>query len=129
MDKATKREHVVKEILDTEEKYVTEMAILTECFVVPLQTYLKELGSSNKSDEIPIETLLDQHNMLFSNASQLHSFNEVFLKDMQSSFAVNKGDNIGHIFAHASAFFKMYSTYTSNYMNADKILKDWLVNR
>ena len=38
---------------------------------------------------------------------------------------MNKGNNIGHIFAHASAFFKMYSTYTSNYSNASEVLESW----
>jgi len=128
--KLDKRGLVVKEIIETELKYVEELRILVECFMCPIRTYLNELlvqHEENPDDsEESIQVYLNEHNTIFSNVEQLCAFNEVFLKDIKSSFDVNRGNNIGHVFAHASAFFKMYSTYTSNYSNAEKTVKKWL---
>ena len=41
--KLDKRAMVVKEIVDTERKYVSELKVLVECFVRPSRLYLSEL--------------------------------------------------------------------------------------
>ena len=88
--KLDKRAMVVKEIVDTERKYVSELKVLVECFVRPSRLYLSELrtlsgvsGGAQDGVGESVEKLLDQHSSMFSNVEQLCCFNEVFLKDIQ----------------------------------------------
>jgi len=81
-----KRALVVKEIIDTEKKYVSELQILVECFVEPSRRFLSGLKAISANDDSVldsrenVEQFLNEHNVIFSNVEQLCAFNEVFLK-------------------------------------------------
>ncbi len=136
-----KRKKIIAEILSTEESYVKDLRVLCNCFVEPLKAYLLELqrvASSPQQDDQgennfrptlqSVNRALDEHSRMFSNIGQLLAFNEVFHGDLLKSFEQHEGNNVGGIFSDAAPFFKMYSTYTSNFEIADAMLKSWLTS-
>jgi len=132
----SKRGKIVAEILSTELAYVSDLAVLCESFVVPLRTYLSELtmtatspSTEDNSHATLVAKVQNEHNTIFSNIEQLLAFNRVFQKDLATSFEKdngNNGNNIGKIFMDAAPFFKMYSTYVSNYERSEATLRFWL---
>jgi hypothetical protein len=132
-----KRDKIVAEILSTESSYIADLQVCCSCFVAPLRTYLAELASaeeqrvingedSDRASAAAIKAAQIEHSNIFSNIEQLLDFNKVFHADLSTSFDTHKGNNIGRIFKEAAPFFKMYTTYVSNYERAEGTLKQWL---
>ncbi|XP_076454206.1 guanine nucleotide exchange factor DBS-like isoform X2 [Babylonia areolata] len=100
-----KRRHVMTELIDTEETYVTELQEI-------LQGYYKEMDNREVQHMIPQE-LTGQKHVLFGNLEQIFKFhNEIFLQELQD--CRDYPAKVGRCFVNRKEEFQMYSMYCQN---------------
>jgi len=102
-----KQAYIVREILDSEKRYVQSLGIITDVFLKPLNESLESEEPILKEKEI---------RAIFSYAEVIGNLNENFYKDLQKATAEkNPIHSIGKLFCDHSQFFKMYSTFINGY--------------
>eukprot|EP01100_Stratorugosa_tubuloviscum_P001517 TRINITY_DN1335_c1_g5_i1.p1 TRINITY_DN1335_c1_g5~~TRINITY_DN1335_c1_g5_i1.p1 ORF type:complete len:574 (-),score=253.67 TRINITY_DN1335_c1_g5_i1:120-1841(-) len=108
------RNHVVKEILSTEDSYVKSLDILTTQFLTPLKrdNYIPKSKSEwFESVKTQIETI--------------HRFHEELLRQLQNR--VNSWSNIqkiGDLFLKLSPYLKIYREYCQSYNKASSTVEE-----
>eukprot|EP01113_Clastostelium_recurvatum_P032068 TRINITY_DN4070_c0_g2_i7.p1 TRINITY_DN4070_c0_g2~~TRINITY_DN4070_c0_g2_i7.p1 ORF type:complete len:504 (+),score=185.83 TRINITY_DN4070_c0_g2_i7:192-1703(+) len=109
-EQVRKRQHISKEILDTERKYVHHLDTLCRVYIAPL----KESASSNKG-MIRAEDI----KLIFSIVEVIANFHKTFLDEVEARVQ-NWGpvQCIGDVFLKNLDFFKFYSTYVNGYNEA-----------
>lgn len=108
------RDHVVKELLHTEETYIKGLTKMMEVYVRPLQA-LARGASDGRVAEL---------NNITSKAEYIINLNTTLLSDLKER--VDNWSNtqtIGDIFIKMSPFMKMYTQYTNNYESAVVMLE------
>ncbi|VDN05526.1 unnamed protein product [Thelazia callipaeda] len=104
----------VKELVDSEQRYVDKLRLLDETF-------------RKKVEE---EKILEKERItqIFSNISSLHQFHSTHLLPalMESSRDWHTTHRISDILRKRAPFLKMYSEYTNNYKRATKVFDDCL---
>jgi len=99
------REHVVQELVTTEENYVGQLNIFLENFVKPM----KEKNLLDTARLFPaIENIFMMHSML---------------KDELKAAGVD-AQEVAKVIAKLGPFLKMYTPYVNNYMTTIKTLKE-----
>jgi hypothetical protein len=102
------RTNIVKEILDTETKYVGTLQRLVEEFLTPLRA-----ASLNEQTAI-IST--QQVKNLFPNIEIIYNVNKQFLLDLQervNNWSIQQ--RVGDIFFSMTGFLRTYTLYVENY--------------
>ncbi|KAK5582495.1 hypothetical protein RB653_004080 [Dictyostelium firmibasis] len=99
-----RRNEIVKEILSTEDKYVTSLAMVTTHYLKPSEAFLST----------------QQVRSIFSQIEIIHRYNSLILEKLVSRNKIwySSGQKIGDIFIEMSAFLKVYTIYVNNYNNS-----------
>ncbi|KAF8149558.1 rho guanine nucleotide exchange factor scd1 [Crassisporium funariophilum] len=106
--KEMERDHVIKEILDTERKYVQDLE--------HMQKYSGALAQSNLMDQ-------DTIHLLFPNLNKLLNFQRKFLIRLESTAELAwKDQRWGQHFLENEDEFIVYEPYCANYINAMDIM-------
>ncbi|KAI3630408.1 hypothetical protein MIR68_011843 [Amoeboaphelidium protococcarum] len=99
------RVNIVKEIVESEQKYVEFLQVVYDLYIQPMQSQLLQ---QQQLDALSREDL----KVLFSNwESLLYMHRDVLLADLTSSPV----PNVGQVFLQHAALLKMYSVYVNNY--------------
>lgn len=107
---AEKRKHIIKEFLDTERTYVTNLKVAIERFITPLKSII-----SKQSIHI-----------IFGSWEQVYGINSMFLKALEESLNEQKMDanlKFAEMLTTFSQCFKLYTSYISNYNKAIATIK------
>lgn len=110
--KLTKREHILKELLETERDYVHHLQNLQA-----LKKELEETGALTG----------DASHQIFLNLNNLLDFAQRFLIRMEQHYALpEETQNWGRLFFSHEEPFRQYVPFIANQMRCDKIcLKEW----
>lgn len=110
--KLTKREHILKELLETERDYVHHLQNLQA-----LKKELEETGALTG----------DASHQIFLNLNNLLDFAQRFLIRMEQHYALPEDmQNWGHLFALHEEAFRQYEPFIANQMRCDEVcLKEW----
>jgi hypothetical protein len=120
-----------RELILSEETYVSELRVLVDTFVTPLDTWLSRLQltrSKQYPDDYCLELVtlhesVDIVNVLFSNIRVILECNSLLLDSLHESD--RKSSSTGGVIAafHRHApYLKLYSQYTRNYTKAMALL-------
>uniref|UniRef100_F7FYW3 FYVE, RhoGEF and PH domain containing 2 n=2 Tax=Monodelphis domestica TaxID=13616 RepID=F7FYW3_MONDO len=108
---------IVRELLETEQAYVSRLYLLDQVFFEEL---LKEARNSKAFSE-------DIVKLIFSNISSIHQFHsQFFLPELQrrvDEWVVVP--RIGDVIQKLAPFLKMYSEYVKNFKRAAELLVIW----
>ncbi|GAM25553.1 hypothetical protein SAMD00019534_087280 [Acytostelium subglobosum LB1] len=114
-ERQTKRNHVAKEILTTEETYVSKLKVLVEVYYIPLKA-----ATENKHPPMTLE----QVNAIFSEIVTIYNYNSHLLTSLQQRIKEGVAAPIlGDLFISITDFLKTYTSYTNNYTNALETLQ------
>ncbi|EKV04634.1 Rho guanyl nucleotide exchange factor, putative [Penicillium digitatum PHI26] len=110
--KLTKREHILKELLETERDYVHHLQNLQA-----LKKELEETGALTG----------DASHQIFLNLNNLLDFAQRFLIRMEQHYALpEKLQNWGHLFFLHEDAFRQYEPFIANQMRCDEAcMKEW----
>ena len=110
-EKLEQRREVIKEIVSTENSYVTQLQIVIDYVLKPLET--SKLLSSDEKEKI------------FGDIEKIYFVNNQF-RILLNSFKEEKYDNllIGKMFNDMSNYFNIYGSYNVNYLNASTIIQE-----
>lgn len=110
--KLTKREHILKELLETERDYVHHLQNLQA-----LKKELEETGALTG----------DASHQIFLNLNNLLDFAQRFLIRMEQHYALpEEMQNWGHLFSSHEDAFRQYEPFIANQMRCDEAcLKEW----
>ncbi|GFS01735.1 rho guanine nucleotide exchange factor [Elysia marginata] len=99
-----RRRKVLKELVDTERRYLHHLQLINKYFFFPLKfAYI-----------IPDSV----HSILFSNLEEIYDVNVALLEQIEQS-------SIGAAFSQMGPFLKLYSTYANNHQQALNTLQEW----
>ncbi|KAF3388518.1 Rho guanine nucleotide exchange factor scd1 [Penicillium rolfsii] len=110
--KLTKREHILKELLETERDYVHHLQNLQA-----LKKELEETGALTG----------DASHQIFLNLNNLLDFAQRFLIRMEQHYALpEEMQNWGHLFYSHEEAFKQYEPFIANQMRCDEVcMQEW----
>jgi len=110
--KLTRREHILKEMLETERDYVHHLQNLQT-----LKKELEETGALNG----------DSSHQIFLNLNNLLDFSQRFLIRMEQHNAVpEEMQNWGELFIHHQEGFRQYEPFIANQLRCDAVCqKEW----
>lgn len=110
--KLTKRQHILKELLETERDYVHHLQNLQA-----LKKELEETGALTG----------DASHQIFLNLNNLLDFAQRFLIRMEQHYALpDDSQNWGHLFTQYEDAFQQYEPFIANQMRCDEVcLKEW----
>ncbi|KAJ1913276.1 hypothetical protein IWQ60_009279 [Tieghemiomyces parasiticus] len=108
--RANARESAVRELLDTERKYLDNLNVVLEVFYLPLRSIL------NRSE---MTTLFCNLEALMTCSAQLVSILEAQLEE---EFTTGSPMLIGEIFMSLAGAFDCYAEYNANHSKATKLL-------
>lgn len=110
--KLTKREHILKELLETERDYVHHLQNLQA-----LKKELEETGALTG----------DASHQIFLNLNNLLDFAQRFLIRMEQHYALPEDmQNWGNLFSSHEEAFRQYEPFIANQMRCDEVcLKEW----
>eukprot|EP00300_Choanocystis_sp_HF-7_P021888 c20992_g1_i1.p1 GENE.c20992_g1_i1~~c20992_g1_i1.p1 ORF type:complete len:452 (-),score=114.05 c20992_g1_i1:47-1402(-) len=114
MELHLKREKVLEEIVETEKKYVQQLAAIVNAYLVPLR-------ERAQATQRPIS--LDTIGAIFSNIDQIYNVNQSLLAAFETSVQERDAENFGQIMLKYAQFFKAYITYITNYPDMMAALK------
>ncbi|XP_071514247.1 guanine nucleotide exchange factor DBS-like isoform X2 [Panulirus ornatus] len=108
-----KRGHVLRELLDTERVYVSELCSI-------LKGYKDEMLNPEMQPLIPIN-LYGKSDLLFGNMEEIFRFhNDVFLRDLEN--CINTPELIGLCFVQRKdTFHRLYSLYCQNKPQSEEL--------
>ncbi|KAH3806394.1 hypothetical protein DPMN_134715, partial [Dreissena polymorpha] len=107
-----KRQHVMKELIDTEKTYVQQLHDI-------LRGYYCEMDNRTMQHLIPDE-LVNNKDVLFGNLEQIYKFHhDEFLKDLQS--CADCPTKLGKCFVNRKDMFQMYSIYCQNKPRSEEL--------
>ncbi|XP_045623388.1 guanine nucleotide exchange factor DBS isoform X2 [Procambarus clarkii] len=108
-----KRGHVLRELLDTERIYVSELCSI-------LKGYKDEMLNPEMQPLIPIN-LYGKSDLLFGNMEEIFRFhNDVFLRDLEN--CINTPELIGLCFVQRKdSFHRLYSLYCQNKPQSEEL--------
>ncbi|XP_053770242.1 FYVE, RhoGEF and PH domain-containing protein 2 isoform X2 [Desmodus rotundus] len=108
---------IVRELLETEQAYVTRLHLLDQVF---FQELLEEARSSKAFPE-------DVVRLIFSNISSIYQFHaQFFLPELQRRLDDwTATPRIGDVIQKLAPFLKMYSEYVKNFQRAAELLATW----
>jgi hypothetical protein len=109
-----KREHVYKELCDTEKTFVLHLQIAVQEFMTPIQHDAEKF-------KIP----LDAASRIFSNLEMILKFHQTFLLELTS----NGAEGVAAVFKKYSDFMKLYFVYVKNYSVSMEMLHELRSNR
>jgi hypothetical protein len=107
---AEKRKHIIKEFLDTERTYVTNLQVTIERYITPLKSIISKQS---------IQTI-------FGSWEQVYKINSMFLKNLEESLneqTMEGNLKFAEILTQFSQCFKLYTSYISNYNKAIATIK------
>ncbi|XP_066267991.1 guanine nucleotide exchange factor DBS-like isoform X4 [Branchiostoma lanceolatum] len=112
---ATKRRHVMNELLDTEQIYVSELYDI-------LEGYYKQFDNPELAHLIP-PILHGKRSVLFGNLDEIYNFhNEVFLVLLESHR--DRPALVGRCFVERQEDLQMYSKYCQNKTRSEALRRD-----
>jgi FYVE/RhoGEF/PH domain-containing protein 3 len=109
-----KREKLVREMVETEKSYVSQLDALDECYMTPL---LKEATKP----EPPLS--LKQCDALFLNVRSIKSMNETTLLAALEKSLTTANQCIGQALIDFAPFFQFYKDYIANHVKANDLLE------
>ena len=130
--KSRQRAMLLREILQTEENYVSNLQVVVDCFIVPLRALIKISdethikGAETSAEECRCVSvgcafgprftlhLFLCRRTLFSNLETILPLNKTFLADLSKSMQTGEQDEevlVGKVFLDFSPFFKSYASY------------------
>lgn len=101
---------IVHEIVETEHKYVNDLAAIIESYLEPI----KDNSFSPLTEE--------KFNILFCNLKEIYAFNKEFLDDLEG--CKNNPEYVAECFIESEENFSIYTTYCTNYPEAVKVLTE-----
>lgn len=118
--RVTRRDQVARELMDSEKSFVEQMTVLTKVFIKPLRWWKLEItqGQGRESMHPPLPDAFLQE--IFCNVEQLLIFNAHVVEQFTELHGGSQA--FGAFFKKAAPFFKMYSSYVSNYDRAMETL-------
>jgi cell division control protein 24 len=110
--KLTKRQHILKELLETERDYVHHIQNLQA-----LKKELEETGALTG----------DTSHQIFLNLNNLLDFAQRFLIRMEQHYALpEERQDWGHLFIDAEEAFRQYEPFIANQLRCDEVcLREW----
>ncbi|KAH8979839.1 GrfA protein [Lactarius akahatsu] len=146
-DDGGRRMKVVKEIVETERRYVRGLQELIDIYIKPAAAPVNLLGGvrSTKETVIPAE----ERRIVFSGLDSLFSFHkDIFLpslelaadsalrslprrleEEAEGTLSANAARGIARTFVSHAAFMRMYSTYISNFDHSVQRIRQWVSDR
>lgn len=108
-----KRHQVAAEMLSTEKTYVSNLELVTKCYMEPLKALA--ITDEGKEKGISPQTI----RLLFSNTAILLKYNQTLLVDLQSRLTTwGRNSKLGDIFMKMASFLMIYSEYCNGYPQA-----------
>lgn len=111
-----KRQNVLRELVETEKKFVSHMNEIVCLYKVPLEEAIRN-GSPILREERVVT--------IFSNINDILSLNQNFLRDLQQIDGTDANFCIGKVMRPIAPFFKMYKMYCSNHGNAMTLIESY----
>ena len=119
-----------RELIKSEETYVSALTVLVETFVDPLETWLnriklvraKQYPPDHCLEAVILEENIDVISGLFSNIRVILDCNKLLLDSLHESDAKMQGGAVIQAFHRHAPYLKLYSQYTRNYNTASTLL-------
>ncbi|KAG8905499.1 hypothetical protein FRB99_008844 [Tulasnella sp. 403] len=138
-DDKAKRNHLVKEIVETERTYVKQLQELIDIYIQPSAQLVNSI--TNKSETV---VPASERRIVFNGLEALYHFHmKNFLPalekeaailmttrqpgEMDGELSARVARGVADVFVSHAAFMKMYSTYINNFDNCLQRLKQWTV--
>eukprot|EP00698_Gefionella_okellyi_P014851 TRINITY_DN4134_c0_g7_i1.p1 TRINITY_DN4134_c0_g7~~TRINITY_DN4134_c0_g7_i1.p1 ORF type:complete len:618 (-),score=121.76 TRINITY_DN4134_c0_g7_i1:980-2833(-) len=110
------RDHIFKEIVETEQRYVNGLAHIRKDYMEPL----RELSTSSRA-----LLTFEEVQAIFSSIDVLHRVNTELLNGLQQRAANwTHYTKIGDVFLNLAPFLKSYASYVNNYNRAVTTLSE-----
>lgn len=99
------RRRAIEEIRQSEKRYISQLEILKEFFIIPIKT----------------KRLLDvkTHTSLFGQIEMIYNLNKELLDELEADL-----NNVSNAFLKLAPFFKLYSVYAFDFKNSLLLLQD-----
>eukprot|EP01133_Synstelium_polycarpum_P011983 gene11983-13990_t len=107
-----RRNEIIKEIMNTERKYVRCLDTLIEC-------YLKESEKIITSQQV---------RSIFSQVEVIRNVNSNILGQMENRFKKGSEQQLGEIFKKMTEFLKVYTNYVNNYNTSFQTITECMEN-
>jgi hypothetical protein len=105
MKRQKKRREMVKELVRTEESYVTNLTIFAQVFAARARELLEAHSSFSDND----------FHVLFGNVEQILGMNRMLLQTLKKQVETHQGSEekccVGQVFREMAPFFKMYTDF------------------
>jgi hypothetical protein len=112
---ASKRDQVAREILSSEQSYVSSLDTLAIFYRIPLEAHVHTSDADLSADDIK---------SLFSQIDVLLAYHRRLLEDLaESAETWNESSCLGHVFLDIVQFLRLYSNYVNNYPRAQELVK------
>ncbi len=128
--RSEKRRLAVEELLSSEKVFVSELTILEQTYMVPLQLWASELEQSvEKKEEVEsnvtgsvssskLDLTTEDLRIVFNNLSGIAALNKQFFNDIQAAHSSSEGGDgilsaMLSVFLNYAPLFKLYSDYVN----------------
>eukprot|EP00940_MAST-03C_sp_MAST-3C-sp2_P001392 g1392.t1 len=116
MDVRKKREYALRELVETEAKFVRHMREVVDLYMKPLEDAVKSKDSKHilKPERITVA---------FSVIRQILNLSIPFLQDLREIDATDENFCIGKVMKPIAPYYKLYKVYASNHSNAMSLIE------
>eukprot|EP00939_MAST-03C_sp_MAST-3C-sp1_P004888 g4888.t1 len=111
-----KRAYVLREFVDTEEKFVRHMKEVVDLYMVPLE---EAVVNPDKKTILK----LDRVATMFSVIKQIVNLSVPFLDDLKKIDSSDVNFRVGKVMKPIAPYYKLYKVYASNHSNAMSLIE------
>ena len=105
---------IFREMVSTEERFVSSMRTLVTVFIEPLQAL--SVSSTSSSSRLSSIALHPQVQVFFSTATQILTLNSQFSEELSSKLThFDEQTDVGVVFLHYAPLFRCYGLYASSH--------------
>ncbi|KAM3130638.1 hypothetical protein pb186bvf_017230 [Paramecium bursaria] len=108
MKRSRHRQFVIKEIIDTEDRYVQDLAIVINYIMKPMSKFVNQFDMKK----------------IFNNIQTIHTFNQIILSTLQGAFQDKQKDIMGKIIPYLDGF-KVYYDYCNEFKQSSKTIEQY----
>lgn len=125
-----------RELIQSEEKYISELSVLLDTFLTPLHEWIKGLTSllttyprrKDVSGEFALDSILLDEKvnvmdaLLMADVKLILNYNKLLLVDLKEAQFKGGGEKIAAVFLQHAPFLKMYKQYIQKFDKANVLI-------